>query len=100
MILQPAAAGAGISARLRWSQPLVGAKDGTNLVFRTPEPFLQTVATAIRVHRNGVLLEMGSGNDYTIEESGGPGTGWDTVVLAAIPPKLWEKLTADYVAVA
>lgn len=99
MILQPAAAtGAGISARFRWNKALVGPKDGSNLTFSTPETFLQVEATAIRVYRNGVLLEMGTGADYTIDESGGPGTGWDTIVLEACPPRDWEKLTADYVA--
>jgi hypothetical protein len=98
VILQQVAGGAGISARFRWSKALLGPKDGINLAFYTPEKFLQVEATAIRVHRNGVLLEMGAGADYTIAESGGPGTGWDTVVLEAFPPRIWEKLTADYVA--
>lgn len=99
MILQPAAAaGAGISGRYRWNIPLLGDKNGANLVYHTPEPFLQTQATAIRVQRNGVRLELGVDADYVISESGGPGTGWDTVTLNAFPPRDWEKLTADYVA--
>lgn len=98
MILQPAAAGNGISARFRWNIPLVGVKDGTNLTFTTPEPYLHTAEVTICVYRNGVRLEQGAGNDYTVLESGGQGTGYDTIVLAMAGPRSWEKLYADYVA--
>lgn len=99
MILQPVAtSGSGISARSRWNKPLSGVKNGVNLVFRTPDKFLQTEATAIRVYRNGVLLEMGPGADYIISESGIGGPGFDTITLTARGPFSWEKLTADYIA--
>jgi hypothetical protein len=65
------------------------------MVFTTPETFLNQAGTSIFVYYNGVRLELGVGNDYTLSESV-PGNGFDTVTLpfAPVPPK--DKLTADY----
>lgn len=75
---------------------LTGAIDGVNTVFTTPDKFLNDGTTSIFVYLNGVRLELGVGNDYTLSESGGAGTGYDTVTLpfAPVPPK--DKITADY----
>ncbi len=75
---------------------LIGTIDGVNMVFTTPDFFLNDGTTSILVYYNGVRLELGAGNDYTLSESGGPGTGFDTVTLpfAPVPPK--DKITADY----
>jgi len=74
---------------------LLGIKDGVNVMFTTPEPFVQNPNLNIKVYLNGQRLWNGAGNDYTVSESGGPGTGYDTVVLA-VPPKGFENLIADY----
>lgn len=73
-------------------RPLAGVKDNVNLVFTTPELF---IAETEKVYRNGVSLERGG--DYSISESGGVGTGYDTITLTAGSGLLaWEKLAADY----
>jgi hypothetical protein len=73
----------------------IGPKDGTNRTYLTPEKF----RSMIGFYRNGVKLLIGSIADYTIDESGGPGTGYDTLVFvsAAPPPKLEENLQVDYI---
>ncbi len=73
---------------------LIGAKNGVNQTFTTPDKFVRTPFTEV-VYHNGVVQEEGAGNDYTLSESGGPGTGYDTVHFS-IAPYAWEKLTIDY----
>lgn len=86
----------------RWRfapQDLVGPKDGVNYVFTTPggEKFLQNLPYfAIQVFLNGQLLRLL--DDYVVIESGGFGTGYDTVVLA-VAPRPREKVMAVYVTV-
>lgn len=74
---------------------LVGAQDGVNTEYRTQEYFLPET---IKTFRNGIRQHRGSGWDYTVSESGGPGTGYDTVTFGPeFPPLDWEDLYADYV---
>jgi hypothetical protein len=71
---------------------LVGAKDGFNVTYTTPEKFRPDT---LIVYRNGVTQEQGG--DYVALESGGPGTGYDTVRFGPqLPPLAVEKLFADY----
>lgn len=74
--------------------PLVGARDGVNTVFTTPNLFVRTPFEEV-VYYNGVVQEEGVGNDYVVSESGGAGTGYDTITLS-VAPYSWEKLTIDY----
>jgi len=78
--------GAQSSGRIeRFGIELSGPKDGINLAFAAPEPF---VASAFRLYVNGVRLLVGTGNDYTI-------TGPDSVALAfPLIPK--DNISADY----
>ena len=98
MILRPVQAGSG-NVRLedfRWGIPLVGVKNGVNNVFTTPENFVQSVNVIIRVYWNGRRLKLN--DDYTVSESGGIGTGYDTVTfLFPKPPVATSELTADYI---
>lgn len=73
---------------------LVGAKDGVNMVFLTPQKFVRVVGgMTARVYYNGQrLVEL---DDFSLSESGGLGTGYDTVTML-IAPKSEDKLTADY----
>jgi hypothetical protein len=59
-----------------------GPIDGINTSFLTAKKFIQGTT---RVHLNGQRLREGALNDYVVLESGGFGSGFDTIVLA-IPP--------------
>jgi hypothetical protein len=78
---------------------LIGTKDGSNLVFTTPDNFVQQASgTKIKVYMNGQRLYEGATCDYTVSESGGAGTGYDTITLSAdLAPLSFDNLFADYV---
>ncbi len=83
--------------RYRTGQNLLGAKNRSNTSFATPssEKFTHTLPTlSIQVYYNGVRLALTE--DYQVAESGGSGTGFDTVVLA-FAPKPGDQLFADYI---
>jgi hypothetical protein len=75
---------------------LLGIKNSLNMVFTTPDKFYQTLYRSIRIFFNGQRYLVGIGNDYTVSESGGPGTGFDTVTLLSVAPRPLDILTADY----
>lgn len=87
------------ASRFRTGQQLIGPKDGVNVIFTVPVgdkfthnlPFL-----SIQVYFNGMRLTLL--DDYMVTESGGLGTGYDTVVLE-VAPLPWDHLLSDYVAV-
>ena len=72
-----------------------GAIDGDNQVFTTPDYFINDGQTTIRVYYNGALQREGGSYDYTLSESGGADTGWDTVTLE-FTPFPGDTLTVDY----
>jgi len=78
---------------------LIGAKNGSNRTFTTPEPFIngafQDNEFHIIVHHNGRTLINGC--DYVVSESGGPGTGFDTLTFITFTPNSRSELYADYV---
>jgi hypothetical protein len=84
------------SDKFRWDKPLSGLVDGVNCVFCTPEKFRHGGEAKLLLYRNGVRQAEGSESDYTVSESGGPGTGWDTVTILGGAPVPGERLTADY----
>jgi len=73
---------------------LIGAINGVNLIFATPEIFVRVAgADTIAVYYNGQrLVET---DDYALSESGGIGTGYDRVTML-IAPKPGDKMTSDY----
>jgi len=80
---------------LRAGVPLAGSINGSNTTFAFPEPALVGPSYGPSVFYNGQqLLRV---DDYALTESGGPGSGFDTVSLL-FAPKPGDKLTADYVA--
>ena len=85
------------ASRYRTAQNMVGLKDGSNLVFTTPtqERYLHNLPFfSIALFYNGVRLSLL--DDYMVVESGGLGTGFDTVVLYEAPFSN-DHLLADYV---
>ena len=82
----------------RISEAPVGAIDGVNVTYTTADFFCQDPTDeAIKVYRNGQLQTEGA--DYTASESGGAGTGFDTITFAVgCTPKTGEVLRVDYVA--
>lgn len=86
------------TTRFRTGSGLVGVQNGSNVTFTVPGgdvfthnlPFL-----SIQVYRNGQRLKLIE--DYTIQESGGAGTGYDTVIFE-VAPLADDNLLADYVA--
>jgi len=70
----------------RIGEDLSAQVDGATDTFVTPTKFIhQAPGDSISVYLNGVRLRLGAANDYTLSESGGSGTGFDTITLAFIP---------------
>lgn len=89
----------GIS-RHRQFVELAGVQDGVNQVFTLPEVAVHNMPNGlqVKVYLNGLLLRPGSTRDYEVSESGGVGTGYDTVTfLNGLAPKARDSLWADYV---
>lgn len=88
------------TSRFRVGQHLVGLKDGVNVTYFTPGPEKYTHNLPfldISVYFNGSRLVLLS--DYLVTESGGVGTGFDSIVLLVPPPLPDDQLTADYILV-
>lgn len=85
------------SSRFRAAQNLVGVRNALNLVFTTPsqEKYAHNLPFfTIAVFYNGVRLTLL--DDYMVVESGGLGTGFDTIVMSEAPyPD--DHLLADYI---
>lgn len=93
----PLSTGGGAGTRT-FNEVLTGVINGVNTVFTTAVDF---VAGSEAVYFNGVRQHPGVGNDYTISESGGAGTGYDTVTFAIAPrarpgAKPDDRVTVDY----
>lgn len=65
-----------------YGEILTGAVNGTNTVFTTVQDFVDGTDS---VYFNGVRQREGIGNDYVRSESGGVGTGFDTITFAVAP---------------
>jgi len=78
-------------------ETLAGAIDGVNTVFTTANKF---DPVTIAAYLNGLRLHRGAGLDFTVAESGGPGSGYDTLMLWVAPISLGaphtDIPTADY----
>lgn len=95
----------GIGPLVRVGVSLVGPLDGLNRIFRTtPDHFVHDpggTGKTIEVWHNGRrLLQTAthdpSVGDYWVEESGGVGTGFDTINLLTFAPIDRSSLVADY----
>jgi len=79
---------------------LIGTQDGSNRIFTTPEYFIQGTfgnnKFAIQVNLNGRILI--DDIHYIATESGGVGTGFDTITfISNIKPKDKDELLVNYV---
>jgi hypothetical protein len=77
---------------------LEGDVDGVNRIFTTPDKFIngtyQSNTFKIQVFHNGrALLET---EDYIVSESGGVGTGYDTIIFVSFVPLSNSKIFANY----
>jgi hypothetical protein len=77
---------------------LIGVKDEVNRIFNTPDKFINgqlgNNEFRILVKHNG--RDLVENVDYFIAESGGTGSGYDTIILN-FSPKPRSVLIADYV---
>lgn len=80
----------------RISEPLLGIIDGVNTVFHSESIIDRSdLKKAEYVYYNGVLLESGASNDYSVSESI-PGSGYDTITFV-FSPKPGDKLEIKYI---
>jgi hypothetical protein len=89
----------GIRYLWREEKNLIGICDCTNRVFNTVEKFLNgTYVTGdqfhIHIKHNG--KDLYEGIDYLISESGGTGTGYDTITLISFTPNKHSVLKCTY----
>jgi hypothetical protein len=78
-----------------FQQALTGPQDGFNTVFTTSSYFIPSGPSKESFYLNGVLLRQGVTEDYTVSESGGVGTGFDTITMA-FAPRSNDWLAIDY----
>lgn len=77
---------------------LLGVQDGSNRTFTTPDIFLNEdlsgdLLTISIFHDGNRLVED---EEYVLIESGGAGTGFDTIVITAFKPKAKSKIRVNY----
>jgi hypothetical protein len=80
----------------RYREPLIGIKNHSNTVFTTSQKFTRVTGKEEWLYFNGVLQEFGAANDYTASESGGVGTGYDTITFS-VGPRAKDKLEIIYI---
>ncbi len=85
----------------RWVQEvdLIGTKNGSNRTFTSPDKFLNgffTDGSYFHIQVKHMGKDLYETIDYTISESGGPGTGYDTIHIRAFAPKKGDVLKASY----
>jgi hypothetical protein len=87
-------------AMFTWREkiPLIGLRNGTNRIFYTPEKFINGSYFGnifhITVEHNG--KELYENIDYSIAESAGIGTGYDTINIFSLTPNAHSLLFATY----
>jgi hypothetical protein len=79
-----------------FGEPVLGLQNGVNLSFALA---YTCVPQTLRLYYNGLRQRFGPAYDYTLAESLGAGTGFNTIVFnaAAAAPKPADDLLADYI---
>jgi hypothetical protein len=76
---------------------LSGTKDGVNDIFFTSQKFIQLPGTEFSIVVRWAGRRLYLLDDYLVAESGGLGTGYDSIqLLYPIKPLPKDKITADY----
>lgn len=90
-------------ADFRTHIPLAGTLGSGNRTFTTPETFRHDGAklATVRIYHNRTRLDQAPSadpllGDYYVSESGGIGTGYDTINLLRFTPNPKSVLRADY----
>lgn len=95
-------ASGGVAYLWREKVPLIGMRNGANRTFYTPDKFINGSyfgnVFVITIEHNGKQLYENV--DFTIAESGGPGTGYDTINIISLTPNTHSLLYATYAIVA
>jgi hypothetical protein len=92
--------GGGATINYLWREkiPLIGLRNGSNRTFYTPDKFINGSYYGntfnLTVEHNG--KELYENIDFSIAESGGPGTGYDTVYIYSFTPNVHSLLYATY----
>jgi hypothetical protein len=87
--------GGGVPTDLRTNVVPIGVINGVNTVFTTPDDFIHDGVTDEAVYLRGQRRLEGVGNDYVASESGGAGTGFDTITFAKAP-RPGDNILVDY----
>ena len=82
-------------ASRRYNQDVTGAINGTNTTFTVSPYFRHDGIRDEALYLNGQRLKEGSAFDYEAVESGGVGTGYDTIEIC-FPPKTGDVLSIDF----
>lgn len=96
LLLDASVVASAIESRSRIGVPLSGVRDGLNRMFTVPEYFIDG---RIQVFHGGRLLIPGadpSQGEYLTRESGGIGTGFDSIALLTFAPIARTGLYANY----
>lgn len=88
----PTSSGAGGTSYEVVGEAPEGAFDGQNQAFITHRFF---VPQSLKVSFNGLRQRFGPQSDYTLQESAGQGTGYNTILLA-YAPLAGDELLIDY----
>lgn len=93
------AASGGMPIRFHDNIPLLGTKNGINRTFSTPNKFINGTYLgseySIIIRHNGRVLDPFT--EYNLMESGGLGTGYDTIIFLTFAPSAQSRLLSDYV---
>lgn len=87
-----------LDVNMRYNVELIGVKDNSNRTYTTPDYFNPDT---IRVYHNGRRLakttkQTAQFGSFYVTESGGAGTGYDTVVITRFSPHPNSGLWTDY----
>lgn len=89
-----------LASRLRQGEVPAGLINGLNTTYVTANKFVFIAGEVVpAVYYNGQRLTYGNTADFVVAESGGLGTGYDTIVLAWAPRDdgaTFDRLLVDY----